>query len=71
MSTLQEKLAQAEDALHQLMLGTRTVSLSYGERRVQYTEANRKDLETYIARLKRQIAGKPARRGTLHYGVPR
>lgn len=70
MSTPQEKLAQAEEALHQLMLGKATVTLSYGERRVDYTQADRAALQTYIAQLQRQVAGRPARRGRLTYMVP-
>lgn len=70
MSTPQEKLAQAEDALHQLMLGKATVTLSYGERRVEYTQADRAALQTYVSQLRRQVAGLKPRRGRITYMVP-
>ena len=58
MATLQEKLAEAEDALHQLMIGTsaRVVVDQNGER-VEFTATNAGRLQAYIDRLKRQISG--------------
>lgn len=52
MATCAEKLEIAEGALHDLLIGKRIVSVSYGERRMQYTEANIAGLRAYIAELK-------------------
>lgn len=60
MATLQELetwKAEAETALHGLMVGKRVVDvwvLDYG--RTRFTEATRADLEAYIDRLARMIA---------------
>jgi hypothetical protein len=63
LATLQGRLAEAEEALHQLRIGKRVAQIRHGERSVQYTEAAK--LEAYIADLKNQIArlqGNPGRR---------
>lgn len=52
--TLDEKISEAEDALHELSLGRRVVSLSRNGKAMTYTATNRVDLELYIARLKSQ-----------------
>ena len=56
MVTLREKLAEAEQAYHDLMLGrsVRVVVDQNGER-VEYTAANAARLAAYIADLKRQL----------------
>lgn len=56
MATVQERLTQAEDAYHQLMLGqsARVVVDQNGER-VEYTPANSTKLAAYITELKRQL----------------
>ena len=57
LSELTARLAEAEAALHALMTGTRTVSLSDGEGHSQtFTQASRAGLTAYIAELKGQIA---------------
>lgn len=70
MSTLQEKLDEAIQARHELLVGKRAVSIGHGIRRMEYTAANARALDTYIAELRRQIAGRPARRGSVRYVVP-
>lgn len=70
MPTTQDLLIEAETALHSLQIGKAKVSVGYGDLRVEYTPANKKDLEAYIARLKRQIAGRPRARNRVRYGVP-
>ena len=52
--TLDEKIAEAEDVLHELSLGRRVVSLSRNGKNLTYTATNRVDLELYIAGLKSQ-----------------
>lgn len=54
---LKTRLAEAEEAYHQLMIGAREVSVDIGNfGSVTYNQANRTNLETYIANLKSQIA---------------
>ncbi len=60
--TAAEKLAEAETALHKLLTGTKLVQVGYGERRLQYTQANVADLRAYIAQLKGEIDPCKARR---------
>ena len=51
------RLAEAEEAYHHLMIGAREVSVNIGNfGSVTYNQANRTNLETYIANLKSQIA---------------
>lgn len=70
MATPQEQLAEAEQARHQLILGKAKVSLSLGDRRVEYAASALKDLDNYIAELRRLIAGKRPARGRINYVVP-
>ncbi len=66
LATLRERLAEAEDAMHNLMIGEREVSVTvsdYGA--TTFSQVNRKDLERYISDLKNQIGtltGNGARR---------
>lgn len=54
---LKTRLAEAEEAYHQLMIGAREVSVNIGNfGSVTYNQASRTSLETYIANLKSQIA---------------
>jgi hypothetical protein len=56
--TAAERLAEAQDALHQLLTGTLAVSVTdqNGEK-VDYRPANRAALERYVADLEAQLAG--------------
>ncbi len=57
IETLKSRLAEAEEAYHQLMIGAREVSVNVGNfGSVTYNQTNRTNLETYIANLKSQIA---------------
>ena len=57
IETLKSRLAEAEEAYHQLMIGAREVSVNVGNfGSVTYNQASRTSLETYIANLKSQIA---------------
>lgn len=57
-ATLSERLANAEAALDRLLTGASVVEVqdSNGER-VRYTAARVADLQTYVARLRRELAG--------------
>lgn len=61
--TLDEKLTEAEDALHELSLGKRVVSISRNGKTLTFSATNRIDLEMYIARLKQQKG--TSRRGPM------
>lgn len=66
--TLQTRLAEAEDAHHQLMMGAKEVSVSIGGYgATTYAQANAEKLEQYIEKLKSQIAraNGTARRGVI------
>lgn len=54
--TLEEKLADAEVAYHELLLGrSARVFVDQNGERVEYTAANRDSLLAYINRLQREI----------------
>lgn len=55
LSTLQQRLTEAEQAYHRLLTGSQTESIGSGDRRVQYTQANADRLASYISSLKSQI----------------
>lgn len=63
MATVDERISEAEDALHELVLGRRTATISRNGKSVTYTQTNRVDLERYIAQLKLSKSG--ARRGPM------
>ena len=57
IETLKSRLAEAEEAYHQLMIGAREVSVNVGNfGSVTYNQASLTSLATYIANLKSQIA---------------
>jgi hypothetical protein len=68
--TTQQKLDEALAARHELLVGKAKVSIGFGERRAEYTRATLAQLDTYIAELRRDLAGKPRRRGAINYLVP-
>jgi len=62
MATLQQ-LNEAREALHLLITGQSTVSVQRDGKRVEFTPANRRDLENYITQLEGQLGvGAQARR---------
>ena len=66
--TLQNRLAEAETARHQLVTGSREETVTvYGFGATTYTQANLRDLDAYISNLRGQIARLKgaARRGPL------
>lgn len=55
--TIKIRLAEAEEAYHKLMIGTREVSVNIGNfGSVTYNQASRTALEAYISNLKVQLA---------------
>lgn len=71
LPSAQQRLDEALQARHALMVGKAAVSLAHGERRLEYTRAKLADLDRYIAALRREIAGEPNRaRNRIIYAVP-
>lgn len=55
--TLVEKINESEDALHQLNIGKRVAKITRDGKSVEFTPANRSELERYINILKSQLLG--------------
>lgn len=64
--TLAERLVEAEQALHDLIIGKAVAEVTdqNGER-IRYGLPNKSNLQAYIADLKRQIAGTTAEVGPM------
>ena len=66
INEIKQRLAEAEEAYHRLMIGDKEVSVSVGNfGSTTYNQTSIKGLEAYIASLKSQISkamGKPSRR---------
>lgn len=57
LQTLKIRLIEAEDAYHQLLTGTKEVSVNVGNfGSVTYNQTSRTALEAYISSLKAQLA---------------
>ncbi|BAK75398.1 gpW protein [Pseudogulbenkiania sp. NH8B] len=56
LTTLRQRLAEAEEALHQLQIGSKRERISRGGTDITYTRANIGDLRRYIADLKAEVA---------------
>ena len=71
MLTIRQKLDEALEARHQLLVGRARVSVGFGDRRIEFTAATLKQLDAYIAELRRKLAGATARgRSRVQYVVP-
>ncbi|MCD1245838.1 gpW family protein [Vibrio cholerae] len=62
MTTLKEKLAEAENAFHQIQMGKMAVSIQKGDRRIEFNRANVHELRAYIDDLKGQLGISNTRR---------
>lgn len=56
MATAAERLQEAQDARHLLLIGESEVELQFNGRRVRMREADLGRLERYIAELKQEVA---------------
>jgi hypothetical protein len=57
ITALRKKIAEAEEAYHQVMLGDKATEVTFGVNRgTKWTPANSKELVAYIDRLKGQLA---------------
>ena len=59
--TVQERLADARSALHQLQLGRSEIEVSYDGQTVKYARADINRLKAYISELEAEEKGLPAR----------
>ena len=69
LATLQQMLAEAEVALHQLNTGRATTSVSYEGKSVSYQQADLAKLSVYVNQLREQIStleGRVTRRGPIY-----
>lgn len=66
LATLKTRLAEAEEAHHQLMIGRSVTAAGHDDQQVTYTKADAPKLAAYVHRLRNQIArlegGSTARR---------
>ncbi len=72
LAILQQRLAEALDALHRWALGDGEVSVDMDGVRVTYSEVNQKRLEGYVNQLQAAIRAKEAgttSRGPLYPGL--
>jgi hypothetical protein len=60
--TTAERLAEAKDALHNLLTGKRAVLIQYGDTRTQFTAGDIDELRRYIAQLEGEVDSTKARR---------
>lgn len=60
LETLQTRLAEAEQALHELNMGERVVEVWRDGRRVTYQSSDKGTLQSYVDSLTSQIAEKKA-----------
>lgn len=59
---LQQRLEDAETALHALAIGEKEASVSYDGKTVTFTQTNMPKLRAYIAELKNSLGLKTSRR---------
>ncbi|KRG65813.1 hypothetical protein ABB27_14690 [Stenotrophomonas terrae] len=70
MADLKTQLEEALAVRHAWRTGkTRTVFV-FGDRRTEYSVEGMKQLDAYIAQLRRELAGPAARRSRVTYVVP-
>jgi hypothetical protein len=62
--TLQARLTQAEDALHQLLTGAQVVRIEYEGDTQEYTRASEDRLRRYIRELRVALGQIPKRTGS-------
>lgn len=64
LNTLKQRLSEAEEAEHQLMIGKTVASVGYNGQQVAFTRASLDKLRTYIKGLKTKIAHMENKRGS-------
>lgn len=56
-----QRLAEARTALHKLLTGSLTAKVMVDGQSVEFSQANRADLEAYISRLEAEAGGRRSR----------
>lgn len=70
MATLQEQLDEAIAARHAWKTGKTRSTVTFGDRTIQYSVDGLKQIDAYIAELRRQLAGTTRGRSRVTYAVP-
>nr|WP_308006576.1 gpW family head-tail joining protein [Xanthomonas albilineans] len=70
MDTLQQQLDEALAARHAWCVGRTRVTVTFGDRTLQYSGEGMKQLDAYIALLRRQINGVAPVRNRVRYMIP-
>jgi hypothetical protein len=65
--TVDERLVEAREALHQLQLGRTEIEIAYEGGTVKYAKPDIGKLKAYISELEGEKAGRPAR-GAIRIG---
>jgi len=66
--TDEQRLAEANDALHQLMMGKSAVEIGHSTRKVVFSQRSITDLKKYIGELE-VLCGRSHRRGPGRIGL--
>lgn len=70
MATLQGQLDEAIAARHAWKTGKARTTFRHGDRTIEYSVEGMKQLDSYIAQLRRQISGVQTGRARVTYAVP-
>jgi hypothetical protein len=70
MATLQDQLDEAIAARHAWRTGATRSSVTFGDRTIQYSVEGLKQIDAYIAELRRSLAGSTRVRNRVTYPVP-
>lgn len=65
MMSAAQRLAEAEAAMHQLLLGRRSIEVVVDGRKVVYAKTDVSKIQAYIDDLNAEIAGKSSRSGAI------
>ena len=66
---LTTRLSEAQTALHELSVGKRVVRIGTGDKTVQFTQAEVRQLRSYIGRLQLEIAIRSGQSTAQPYSV--
>ncbi|ODT97275.1 MAG: hypothetical protein ABS82_01075 [Rhodanobacter sp. SCN 67-45] len=70
MATVQDQLDEAIAARHAWRTGATRSAVTFGDRTIQYSVEGLKQIDAYIAGLRRQLAGVSRVRNRVTYAVP-
>ncbi|MCU0806381.1 MAG: gpW family protein [Candidatus Contendobacter sp.] len=67
--TLDARLVEAQTALHELSIGKQVVRLGAGDKQLSFTQADIRQLRSYIGRLQLEIAVRAGQSTAQPYSV--